>query len=87
MGIFEGNERRKNNDIFIASAQKLDDFMNKAEERWKVQDQDIKELKEFMARVDTPVKAVLWAFGLISAAFLAALGTGLYSWLKKHFIF
>lgn len=47
-------------------------------------DQRLKPLETLVDRLDTPMKAALWALGLVATAILTGMGVALWRWLERH---
>jgi hypothetical protein len=45
----------------------------------------LKPVEEFVRKLDTPVKVMGWAFALVAASILTAIGAGVWRWIHAHF--
>jgi hypothetical protein len=58
----------------------------KARAEWRKSiEERLKPVEEFVRKLDTPVKAMGWAFALVAASILTAVGAGFWKWFNAHF--
>jgi hypothetical protein len=82
-----GGEERLN-DIADKIATLLGEYEaeQKARVEWRKSIEDrLRPVEEFVRKLDTPVKVMGWAFALVAASILTAVGAGLWKWFNTHF--